>query len=111
MCVLYTKMPYKQNTYQKSDTPQNLISFRFFKSNHVLKIGGYHCMRLVCGTPTRFMAAPNTARTAQAMTITPAIRAWVKNWRDLIYWQFCYLLLNVSAAQWPFCMNRTSCKG
>ena len=39
-------------------------------------------MGLVCGTPTRSMpaaAAADTARTAQAMTITPALDPGVKN--------------------------------
>ena len=38
-------------------------------------------MGLVCGTPTRFMPAADTAaaRTAQATTITPAPKAGVKN--------------------------------
>ena len=36
-------------------------------------------MGLVCGTPTKFVPAAAAARTAQAMTITPALGAGVKN--------------------------------
>ena len=40
-------------------------------------------MGLVCGTPTRFMpAAAAAAWTAQATTITPALGAGVKKWKN-----------------------------